>query len=155
MALDVRAYLKAAPKRILHETFGQGEYAFDVTILGCTRYEMEAMRSAATTKILDKTTRQFVDTPDLRKIREFLARKCLNGWSQLTGRKLAYWANLEPTGTAGKRQSRTCDNALVEFSPEAAIAVMEASNQFENFVFTRATDLADVISVEDAAGKNA
>jgi hypothetical protein len=148
MALDVRAYLKAAPKRILHETFGQGEYAFDVTILGCTRYEMEAMRSAATTKILDKTTRQFVDTPDLRKIREFLARKCLNGWSQLTGRKLAYWANLEPTGTAD-------DDAIVEFSPEAAIAVMEASNQFENFVFTRATDLADVISVEDAAGKNA
>lgn len=148
MATDLRKYFKTAPKRIIVDTFGAGDFAFEVTINACTRQEMDAMRATATVRAFDKTTRQFAEQTDLKRIRDFLAKQCVGGWSGLTGRKALHWANLAPTGMPE-------DDEDVPFSTEQATALMESCLQFENWVFQTATDLADVIAKEEAVAKNA
>ena len=154
--MNLREYLNQAERRVTRETFrppgDQDERrAFEVELRLCSRTDLESMRRACMKRVLDKQTRQYTDTPDLPKLRDYLAKECITGWERLTFGAAASLCNLStPNGDLRDWASKP-----VEFSTENAVMVLERALGFEDWVWERVTSLADEREREEAREKNA
>src|SRR5262245_10660542 len=113
--MNLKDYLAAAEKRVVRETFGEGEAAFEVELRLCSRSDLDSMRKKATTDVKDRITKQWTKEVDPVKLRAYLRDHCVTGWAGLTYAKAVTLCNRTvPNGDLAQFA-----NAAVEFSPDA------------------------------------
>ena len=138
---DLKAYLEAAPKRVVRETFGSEGAAFTVELKLCSRSDLEAMRKRASKKVLDRQTRQYHDEVDGVKLRTCLRDECVLDWTDLTFAKAAaLCARSLPNG-----QFEQWGDKPVPASENNKQMLLEEALGFEEWVWERVTTNAEEV----------
>lgn len=133
---DLRDFLSTAPKRVIRETFGSGDTAFEVELRLCSRADLDSMRKKATKKVLDRTTRQFRDEVDVERLREYLRDQCILNWTELTFAKVAQLCNRAAPDAAVAKTA-------IPASSNNKQALLDEALGFEDWVWERVTSLAE------------
>lgn len=148
--MDLSEYLNEAQARVAWERFRPDiPESFEVQLRFCERPELEKVHKRFSNKSVERLpdgTKQWRDVADLPGIRKYLAEHCLTGWRGLTFGAVATLCNLQtPNGDraawAGKE---------VPFSPKDAQVLLERALGFEDFVWTRVTQMAEERAREEA-----
>jgi len=158
------AVLDACPLIVERVTFGSGEAAFDVDIQSVDKSTLEAIANKAVRTV----KRRGVDVrePNTEVFREQLRDHCLRGWSRFTYEKFLRACNraLPVSGEIQVDGNGTVKKLTedVPYSPEEALVVLEHARglvedevrNFDDWLYSEATRIADSKSAKEAVAKN-
>lgn len=147
---DLRAWLESVEPQVEVETFGEGDAAFAVEFRRVDKRQLEELYKRCVRTVRDRRGNESKDH-DVSKFRTGLRDLALVGWQGLTYAKVAL---------ATGRSTATLNglgNTTIAYSPEHAMVLMEFARgvvdgmpmSFEDFVFDRATKLADRAAREE------
>lgn len=143
--MDLSSFMKTTLKRVVREEFGDGDNRFTVELRMCSRSDLERMRKASMTKVLDRKTKQYRDEPDLDKLRAYLRDHCVTGWEALTYGKAASLCNR----TLSDDQQEFGEKP-VDFTGANVQILLEEALGFEDWVWERVTQIAELTEELDS-----
>lgn len=136
--------------------FGEGDQAFRVRFKRCSRRDLDDIARAAQSRRRDRTGVLIADADDHKRYRIALRDKCLVSWSGLTVGKVLAACSMQGNGTqTSTRVEYTPKNALVMLEyARTKLLDAERPTAFDDWVFERATDLAERVTARETGEKN-
>lgn len=147
---DLRAWLDSVEPQVEVETFGEGAGAFAVEFRRVDKRQLEELYKRCVRTVRDRRGVESKDH-DVTKFRTGLRDLALVGWQGLTYAKVAH-----ATGRSAATLNGLGDTAI-EYSADNAMVMLEYARglvdgmpmSFEDFVFDRATKIAERAATEE------
>lgn len=151
-AVDLKAFLADAAPLIERLTFGSGEAAFTVDLRRVDKRDLSQLFLSTRKRVNTKSGTR--DEPDVPKFRKGLAALVLDGWQELTLRKVCLLTNHDPAVLNGTDQP-------VDFTQANAVELMETARgnidgeptPFEDWLLEQASTVADRTAAAGTVGK--